>query len=250
MTNFPPLGGFLLLGFLSRVAPWLRAHEGMGIAILIIGFALSAGLSLLPTYACSILAGWTFGFGVGFAASMISFVLASLVAWWVNSVVAGDRVLAVVKDHPKWEAVRLALLGRGFWPSFGILTLVRVPPTSPFAMMNFIAATTRAPLGAYLLATLIGMSPRTAAVVWAASKLQKLDFNGAKGEVWMTPGRGSRLRRGRGNHWCNRQPRCQAGDYNGYDRTRGIIGREPQIIFGRPKCPVTRLNVHSPVQAA
>jgi uncharacterized membrane protein YdjX (TVP38/TMEM64 family) len=183
-STFPAIGGFVLLGFINSLAPWLRSHQQLGLLIYVGGFASSAALSLLPTYACSILGGWTFGFWVGWPAAMFSFTAATLIAWIVNSSVAGDRVVAIIAEHPKWEAVRRALIGSGFWKSFWILTLARVPPTSPFALMNFVVATTKAPLPAYLLATLIGMAPRTAAAVWAAAHASTLDLLDTGGK-WM-----------------------------------------------------------------
>ena len=175
-STFPPIGGFILLGFINSVAPWLQSHKGLGLVIYVAGFTSSAALSLLPTYACSILGGWTFGFWWGWPAAMFSFMAATLVAWVVNTTVAGDRVVEIIREHPKWEVVRKALIGSGFWKSFWILTLARVPPTSPFALMNFVVSTTKAPLLAYLLATLIGMAPRTAVAVWAAAHASTLDL--------------------------------------------------------------------------
>jgi uncharacterized membrane protein YdjX (TVP38/TMEM64 family) len=176
-STFPPIGGFIMLGFINSLAPWLRSHRELGLLMYVGAFASSAALSLLPTYACSILGGWTFGFWIGWPAAMFSFTAATLIAWIVNTAVAGDRVVAIIAEHPKWEAVRRALIGSGFWKSFWILTLARVPPTSPFALMNFVVATTKAPLLAYLLATLVGMAPRTAAAVWAAAHASTLNLN-------------------------------------------------------------------------
>lgn len=181
--TFPLIGGFVLIGLISRLAPWLKAHPRPGFWIVVVGFSLAAGLSLLPTYACSMLAGYTFRFWVGFPGSMLAFCGAALIAYLVSARAAGNRVVDIVREHPKWEAVRIALLGAGFWKAFWIITLIRLPPTSPFAAANFIMGTTRAPLIPYLLGTLIGMAPRTAAVVWAASRANTLDFSESK-NVW------------------------------------------------------------------
>ena len=182
-ATFPPLGGFVLLGLITRLAPWLREHVALGLVIVVVGFSLSSGLSLLPTYACSCLAGFAFKFWIGFPASMFAFVGGALIAYVVTSRAAGSRVVDIVREHPKWEAVRVALLDAGFWKAFWIITLIRVPPTSPFAAANFVMATIRAPLIPYLLGTLIGMAPRTAALVWAMSNAATLDFSESK-NVW------------------------------------------------------------------
>ena len=180
-STFPPIGGFVLLAFGGPVSRWLSSHGWIGVLIYVSGFTSSAALSLLPTYACSLLGGLSFGFWIGWPAAMFSFTAATLVAWIVNTTVAGDRVLEIIREHPRWEVVRKALVGSGFWKSFWILTLARVPPTSPFALMNFVVSTTKAPLLAYLLATLVGMAPRTAAAVWAAAHFRTLDLKDTEG---------------------------------------------------------------------
>jgi uncharacterized membrane protein YdjX (TVP38/TMEM64 family) len=186
-ATFPPLGGFVLIGLISRMAPWLREHRGPGLAIYVGAFAVLAALAMLPTYACALLGGWAFGFAIGFPASMTAFVTAALIAYAINARAAGDRVVDIVREHPKWEAVRVALLGCGFWKAFWIIMLLRLPPYSPFAAANFILGTTRAPLVAYLLATLVGMAPRTAAAVWAAAHASKLDFHDST-QIWIFVG--------------------------------------------------------------
>jgi uncharacterized membrane protein YdjX (TVP38/TMEM64 family) len=182
-ATFPLVGGFVLIGFISRLAPWLRSHAVAGLWIYVCGFAALTALAILPTYACAILGGWTFGMAVGFPASMGAFGGGALLAYLINASAAGDRVVKIVQEHPKWEAVRVALLGSGFWKTFWIITLLRLPPYSPFAATNFVLATTRARLDAYLLATLVGMAPRTFAAVWAAAHASTLEFKDSKG-VW------------------------------------------------------------------
>jgi uncharacterized membrane protein YdjX (TVP38/TMEM64 family) len=182
--TFPPLGGFILIGFIAQIAPWLRAHQGVGLLIYVGGFSTLAALALLPTYACSILGGWTFGFWVGFPASMAAFCGASLLAYLINSRAAGDRVVDIIREHPKWEAVRAALMDAGFWKAFWIVTLLRLPPTSPFAAANFIMGTIRAPLVPFILGTAIGMAPRTGVVIWAAAHASQLNFKDT-GQNWL-----------------------------------------------------------------
>jgi len=182
--TFPPLGGFVLIGFVAKIAPWLREHPVSGMVIYVGGFSSLAALALLPTYACAILGGWTFGFWVGFPASMVAFCGASLLAYLLNRRAAGDRVVEIIREHPKWEAVRAALLDAGFWKAFWIITLLRLPPTSPFAAANFVMGTIRAPLGAFMLGTAVGMAPRTGVVVWAAAHASRLDLKNT-GQAWM-----------------------------------------------------------------
>lgn len=183
-STFPPLGGFVLLGFIGRIAPWLQSHPVQGVVIYISGFTLMAGLALLPTYACAILGGWTFGFAVGFPAAIFSFVAAALLAYIVYRRAAGNRVVDIIHERPKWEAVVSAMIGSGFWKAFWITMLIRLPPTAPFAATNFVMGTIKAPVLAYLLGTAVGMAPRTGVAVWAAAHASTLDFNAGSGQLW------------------------------------------------------------------
>ena len=70
----PPIGAALLLGYLSRIGPWLQGLGGRGIALYVAGFALLGGFALLPTYAPAILGGWAFGDRTGIPAALAEWV--------------------------------------------------------------------------------------------------------------------------------------------------------------------------------
>jgi uncharacterized membrane protein YdjX (TVP38/TMEM64 family) len=174
----PPLGGFAVLGFMNPISLWLDSHAGSGPVIYALAFALLAGLALLPTYAQAILGGWAFGVAVGFPAALVGFTGGALLGYAIARPTAADRVTRVIDEHPKWAAVRDALLPgthdarRGFWRTLGIVTLLRLPPNSPFAITNLVLASVRVPPVIYALGTVIGMSPRTAAAVWFGHTLR------------------------------------------------------------------------------
>lgn len=167
----PPLGGFLVLGFIDTIAQWLESHGDVGPWIYAAAFAVSAGLALLPTYSQSILGGWAFGLSVGYPAALGGFVGGAAIGYAIARPVASQRVDALISERPTWAAVRDALIGRGFWKTLGIVTLLRLPPNSPFAATNLVLASVRVPWPTYLLGTAIGMSPRTGAAVWLGQKL-------------------------------------------------------------------------------
>lgn len=175
----PPLGGFLVLGFIDSIAQWLESHGAMGPWIYLAAFAVSAGLALLPTYSQSILGGWAFGLATGYPAALGGFVGGAAIGYAIARPVASTRVEKLIEEHPKWVAVRNALLGGGFWKTLGIVTLLRLPPNSPFAATNLVLASVRVPWLTYLIATAVGMTPRTAAAVWLGQKLHG-DFSSMK----------------------------------------------------------------------
>jgi len=170
--TLPPLGGFLLLAYINPIADWLVSHEQTGLFIYSVAFAVLAGLALLPTYSQSILGGWAFGIALGIPAALAGFLGGALIGYAVAYHASGDRVDALMNEKPKWRAVRDALVRSGFWRALGLVTLIRLPPNSPFAATNLVLTSVRVPLAAYAIGTLVGMAPRTAAAVWLGHSLR------------------------------------------------------------------------------
>lgn len=54
-----------------------------------------------------------------------------------------------------------------------MVALVRLPPNSPFALVNLVLTSVRVPLLVYVCGTALGMAPRTAAAVWIAAGMRE-----------------------------------------------------------------------------
>lgn len=168
----PAVNGTLLIVYANTVGEWLRSHQGNGPIIYAVAFAVLSGLGFLPTYASAILGGWAFGFIGGFPAALVGFGGGSLIGFLVASRAAGDRVETFLAAKPHWLSVRDALVGGSWLKALGIVTLIRIPPNSPFALANLVLASVKTPLSAYLIGTVVGMAPRTAAVLFVASQVR------------------------------------------------------------------------------
>lgn len=184
LSFWPPLGGFVLLATLTSLGPWLREHGGQGMAIYFVLTGLLMGFSFVPTYSCAILAGWSFGFAVGFPLAVVTITVAAVIAYAIGRWVARDRVLEVIRERPAWRAVHESLLGARSLRTLLVVTLLRVPPTSPFALANFALAAARVPLRDYVVGTFVGVAPRTALGAFAAAGLEQLRFKDV-GDRWM-----------------------------------------------------------------
>lgn len=176
VVALPGIGGLVLLGLLTRIAPWLREHTALGLVMYFAGFCLLGGVAILPSYACSGLGGWTFGLAVGFPAAMASLTAAAVVGYLWAKRLAGSQVSDMIQNDARARAVYQALLGSGFWKALLVISLIRVPPVPPFAATNLLLAAARVPLPLYILGTLIGIAPRTAFVVYLFAGLKTLDF--------------------------------------------------------------------------
>jgi uncharacterized membrane protein YdjX (TVP38/TMEM64 family) len=171
------------LGTVKLSAGWLQANDEIGVAVYILGFSVMAGLALLPTYAQSFVGGWAFGLWKGSFAAICGFMGASIIGYVIARRAAGDRVTGIIEEHAKWKAVRDALIGGGFFKTLFIVTLLRLPPNSPFAITNLVLASTRVPFVVYVLGTLLGLTPRTVAAVFVGVGASDLSLFGPR---WLT----------------------------------------------------------------
>ncbi len=186
----PAIGGTLILVYADSIGTWLRSHDATGLLIYGVAFAVLSGLALLPTYAQSFLGGWAFVFQSAFPAALGGFLGGSLIGYEIARGASGDRVEKIIEEKPKWKAVRDSLVGRGFWPTLGIVTLIRLPPNSPFAISNLVMASVQVARLPYLLGTLIGMAPRTGAAVFIGGLFRDVAASEAlegKKPVWVLP---------------------------------------------------------------
>jgi uncharacterized membrane protein YdjX (TVP38/TMEM64 family) len=171
----PPLGSIALFATMGTTGPWLKSHGDLGMVMYCVAFALLGGFALLPTYAQSALGGFAFGVAWGLPLALLGFVGGAVIGYEIARRTSGDRVMKLLEENPKWKAVRDALAGppkadgsyRGhsFAKTFGLVALLRVPPNSPFALTNLVMASVQVPRLPFVLGTLVGMAPRTAAAV-------------------------------------------------------------------------------------
>ena len=168
-ASMPIIAGFAVLGSLPWVGGWLKVHPGLGGLLYVSCYAVFGGLGFLPTYAYSALGGYSFGFGKGLALALASYTAASVIAYVVARRASGGRVLEMIGEHPRWQAVYEALLGSGLGKTLLIVTLLRLPPNSPFALTNLVMASTRVHPVAFLVGTVAGITPRTGVVVFMAA---------------------------------------------------------------------------------
>jgi uncharacterized membrane protein YdjX (TVP38/TMEM64 family) len=184
LSFWPPLGGFVLLAFLTALGPWLRDHGTVGMLTYVVVAGILMGVSFVPTYSCAIIAGWAFGFAAGLPLALIAITGSALIAYVIGRWIARDRVLEVIQERPRWNAIHRALLRGDNVETITVVTLMRIPPAAPFALANFVLAAARVPSLAYTVGSFLGVIPRTAMATFAAAKLEQLRFKDVS-ERWM-----------------------------------------------------------------
>ncbi|MBS0190681.1 MAG: VTT domain-containing protein [Phycisphaerales bacterium] len=172
-TISPAVLGITLLWFLGPVSDLLRSLGAWGWLAYVLMFVVSAGVGFLPTYGQSLLGGWVFGFAFGFPGAMLGFVGGSVIGYFIAKRLSKHKVEDMIAANEKARQVRDALVGHGFWRTLLIITVIRVPPNSPFALTNLVLASSGVRLLPYIVGTAIGMAPRTGIVSWVASAAAK-----------------------------------------------------------------------------
>lgn len=172
-ATMPVLGGGTLVYYSKTATEFLQEDPTRGVFIYMAAFAVLAGLALLPTYVQAAIGGFVFGVA-GIPAALVGFVGGSIIGYEIARRASGDRIELILKERPKWRAVRDALVGRGFWPTLGIIALVRLPPNSPFSLTNLVLSSAGVKRLPFLLGTLLGMAPRTAVAVLIGAGLDKV----------------------------------------------------------------------------
>lgn len=140
-------------------------HAATGMSIYLVGFVVLAGFGCLPTVSQALLAGYAFGVPVGLLLALAGFGGASLVGYQVVGKVARGRVEQEIVNKPKALLLRDSLLRASTGRALLIVTLLRVSPSTPFALTNLLLASLGVRRWVFFAGTVLGMLPRTFAAV-------------------------------------------------------------------------------------
>jgi uncharacterized membrane protein YdjX (TVP38/TMEM64 family) len=187
-TALPVIGSVTVIALGPMLAWWLRDQGVWGVLIFTVAFTILGALALAPTYSTALMAGWTFGFKLGFPAVTIGTVAGAVLCYVTARRYAAQRVHDTFVNHPKWEVIRRALTEETWGKTLWIVFLMRLSPVLPFGTTNVLMATTGVPLPIYVFGTLLGLMPRMGLVALAAAGAERLDLS--SGESWWIIGLG------------------------------------------------------------
>ncbi|MCA9292790.1 MAG: TVP38/TMEM64 family protein [Phycisphaerales bacterium] len=168
------LGIAMLVRATSDAAEGLAIIDQWGIPIAalvaIAVFALSTGSALMPTYALSYACGVYFGQYWGSGVAVLGAAFGALVGYAWGALLARNRVMQVVEANPKAAAIHASIVKRSFRDELLAITLIRIPPNSPFAITNLVMSASGVRLIPYTIGSAVGIAPRTiaAALIGAA----------------------------------------------------------------------------------
>ncbi|KAH9613725.1 hypothetical protein KSS87_011308 [Heliosperma pusillum] len=124
----------------------------------------------VPASVLTLGGGYLFGLPLGFIADSVGATIGATVAFLLGRTIGKSYVMSKLKNYPKFHAVAIAIQRSGF----KIVFLLRLVPLLPFSMLNYLLSVTPVSLGAYMLATWLGMMPITFAFVYVGTTLKDL----------------------------------------------------------------------------
>lgn len=156
--------------------PWFAAHDLAAAALFAALATTLCALSLVPSYAVAVAAGYLFGAADGALVALLAITGAAWLGRTLMTPIAGDRLIRFVIARERVHRAYVALLGSSRGTSTAVVSLVRLAPVTPFAGTNLLMAAARVEVGPFLLGTLIGLGPRTALAAVAGAGLAELQF--------------------------------------------------------------------------
>ncbi len=162
--------------FSSGLAVWLYGHQSqmqnltpaqVGLYFLVVSFTMA--FALTPTTFVALATGFFLGWS-GFPGVVVAYGAAALVGYSMARLVDQGKLEKLLHQFPKAEGIRDELRNQ----SWSLIILSRISPVLPFAFMTFVLSLVRVPRLRFLVASMVGMLPRTLFFFWVGTQAQDL----------------------------------------------------------------------------
>jgi len=127
--------------------------------------AITMAFAFTPTTFVAIVTGYYFGWA-GLAGMVLAYALAAAIGYELAQRLDHGKLRHFLHLFPKAEAV----LGELQHQSWQLILLTRLSPVLPFALMTFVLAIVGVPRRRFLLASVLGMLPRSLFFYWLGTK--------------------------------------------------------------------------------
>ena len=153
--------GLYLLANIHSAHEWLGGEDVRAAALFAASYAVLTGLGILPTYAATIVGGWVFGVELGFAACAAGYLGGSTIGFGISKLVCSDHVATWIDSRKRWSIIRKTILEENAFKATGIIALIRLSPSGPFAVTNLVLAACGAGWREFVIGSSVGIAPRT-----------------------------------------------------------------------------------------
>ena len=131
--------------------------------------AFTMAFALTPTTFVALVTGFYFGWP-GFLGVVLAYGLAAMVGYGVAQLIDHGKMIAFLNRFQKVGAVMDELREQ----SWGLIILSRISPVLPFAFMTFVLSLLRINRVKFLMASMLGMLPRTLFFFWVGTQAQNI----------------------------------------------------------------------------
>ena len=165
LVAVPLLGSATLLGLLYRNQELLHHLNAGQVLLYFVIIAFTMAFAHTPTTFVAIVTGYYFGWA-GLAGMVLAYALAAAIGYELALRLDHGKLRHFLHLFPKAEAV----LGELQNQSWQLILLTRLSPVLPFALMTFVLAIVGVPRKRFLLASVLGMLPRSLFFYWLGTE--------------------------------------------------------------------------------
>ena len=165
LVAVPLLGSASLLGVLYEKQELLRHLSPGQVLLYFVVIAFTMAFALTPTTFVAIVTGYYFGWA-GLGGMVLAYALAASIGYELARRLDHGKLRHFLHLFPKAQAV----LGELQNQSWQLILLTRLSPVLPFALMTFALAIVGVPRKRFLLASVLGMLPRSLFFYWLGTK--------------------------------------------------------------------------------
>ena len=158
-----------LADWLAGLSNWVAENGVLAWVVFVLSYIVATVL-MLPGSLLTLVAGFLFGLGLGYALVAVGSVVGASLAFLIGRFFARAWVDNKLATMPRFRALDAAVAERGAL----IVFLTRLSPLFPFNLLNYGLGVTRISFGSYVLASWIGMIPGTILYVYLGSVAQDL----------------------------------------------------------------------------
>ncbi|MBC6990679.1 MULTISPECIES: TVP38/TMEM64 family protein [Hymenobacter] len=167
LVALPLLGSSSLTILLYRHQALLQHLSNWQSILYFIVIAFTMAFAFTPTTFVALVTGFYFGWS-GLPGMVAAYALAAAVGYRIATSLDHGKMLAFLSHFPKADAVMRELKHE----SWQLILLTRISPVLPFALMTFVLAVMRVNPRRFLLASVVGMLPRSLFFYWLGTKAQ------------------------------------------------------------------------------
>ena len=171
---------------LYQYQDFLRELSWLQMLLYFAVISVTMAFALTPTTFVALVSGFYLGWN-GFAGIVVSYGIAALIGYSLAQLIDHGKMMSFLNRFEKARILMQELRNQ----SWSLIFLTRISPVLPFALMNFVLSLLQVNKQKFLVASIVGMLPRTLFFFWIGTqasdiiKLLQDPDSGSGGQILM-----------------------------------------------------------------